>query len=170
MGKTCAFAPDRILGYLAQDHLAVAQQLFDPSVARSLFRISFQVGIELQIGPVQDGVLRGTNVDEGSLHSGKHILHSAEIDVPVDLANRVGRATHVVLDQRSTLQDRDLGSFGPRVHTHEVSAGGSAVSFRSATAHRRLAGGRGQIRFDAPFGAAAATLVVRSRVGVALLI
>jgi hypothetical protein len=44
----------------------------------------------LHVAPVQHGVLRRADVDERRLHARQHVLHPAEVDVAVDLADVVG--------------------------------------------------------------------------------
>ena len=50
------------------------------------------LGVVLHVAPVEHGVLRRADVDEGRLHARQHVLDPAEVDVAVDLADVVGRA------------------------------------------------------------------------------
>src|SRR5690606_35921762 len=63
----------------------------------------------LHVAPVEHGVLRRADVDERGLHAGQHVLHPAQVDVPVDLGDVVGPAGDVVLDQPATLEGGAVG-------------------------------------------------------------
>ena len=67
------------------------------------------LGVVLDVAPVEHGVLGRADVDERRLHAGQHVLDPAEVDVAVDLDDVVGRARHVVLDERPALEHGDLG-------------------------------------------------------------
>ncbi len=100
------------------------------------------LGVVLHVAAVEHGVLRRGDVDEGRLHAGQHVLHPADVDVAVDLADVVGRAAHVVLDQVPTLEDGDLGHARAHLHGHEVATDRLAVAFAAATRfeHRGIHG------------------------------
>src|SRR5262249_11922740 len=90
---------------------------------------------------IEHRVLRRADVDERGLHAGQHVLHAAEVDVPVDLADVVRRMRHVVLEECSTFEDRDLRDavvaivrIGMlHVHAHEVPAEGATLAFATAS-------------------------------------
>ena len=117
LGEPGALGPDRVLGDLAQDGLAGLQHLLD---AGPLGPLDDVLGLVLHVAPVEDGVLRGADVDEGGLHARQHVLDPADVDVAVDLADVVGRAAHVVLDEAAALEHGDLGVLGRDVDGHQV--------------------------------------------------
>ena len=90
------------------------------------------LGVVLHVAAVEHGVLRRGDVDERCLHAGQHVLHPAEVDVAVDLADVVGRAADVVLDQVAALQHGDLGQVGADLDAHEVAADRAAVALAAA--------------------------------------
>ena len=142
------------------------------------------VPVGLHVAPVQHGVLRGADVDEGRLHARKDVLHPAAVDVAVDLVGVVLGAGDVVLDERAALEHGDLGRLGLDVDAHQVAPDRAALALpprrreprlvrvgriggpagvaspSSATARRaaRLAGGRRGLRGGRPL----ARLVGRS--------
>ena len=133
LGQAGAFGPDRVLRHLANDALTRAQQLLDPGVAgrtaeTAAGRFDAVVGcgpfdlviVEAEVAPVQDGVFRCPDVDEGGLHARKHVLDPTEVDVPVDLGRVVGRPRDVVLDERAPFEHGDLRRRRADVDDHEV--------------------------------------------------
>ena len=50
------------------------------------------LGVVLHVAAVEHSVLGRGDVDERRLHARQHVLHPAEVDVAVDLADVVGRA------------------------------------------------------------------------------
>jgi len=105
-------------GDLTQDQLAGLQHVFDTRLGALLDDVFF---IELNIAPVEHGVFRRADVDERRLHTWKHILHSTQIDVAVNLIGVVGGATDIVLDQASTFEHRHLREILANLHAHHVS-------------------------------------------------
>ena len=97
------------------------------------------VGVEVDVAAVQHGVLRRGDVDERRFHAGQHVLDATEIDVAVDLADVVGRAGDVVLDERSAFEHGDVGVTGSvDVHVHLVAPDGTAVALAALTLLERL--------------------------------
>ena len=88
--------------------------------------------VVLHVAAVEHGVLRRADVDERRLHARKHVLHTAEVDVPVDLGRVVGRLRHVVLDERTTLEHRDLRGARPHVHAHEVATDRASLALAAS--------------------------------------
>ena len=86
----------------------------------------------MHVAAVEHGVLGRADVDERGLHAGQHVLDAAEVDVAVDLADVVGWARHVVLEQRPALEHRDLRGLGAHVHGHEVAADRATVALAAA--------------------------------------
>src|SRR5438094_450892 len=92
------------------------------------------VGVVAHVAAVENGVLGGANVDEGSLHAGQDVLHATEIDVAVDLGRVVGGTGDVMLDQRPAFEHADLGGVRPVVHDHQVAADGTALALAAPAA------------------------------------
>ena len=129
LGQPRALRADRVLGDLAQHQLLRPQHLLDAHLARLLDDV-FRV--VLHVAAVQHGVLRGADVDERGLHARQHVLHLADVDVAVDLADVVGRAADVVLDQVAALEHGHLGQRGTHLHRHQVAADRAAVALAAA--------------------------------------
>ena len=68
LGQSGALGPDRVLRHLAEDGLAGTQQLLDPGLARGSPGLDV-VGVVADVAAVEDGVLRGADVDERRLHA-----------------------------------------------------------------------------------------------------
>ena len=94
--------------------------------------------VVVDVAPVEHGVLGRADVDERRLHARQDVLDLAQVDVAVDLAGVVGRAGHVVLDERPALEDRDLGGLGPDVDRHQVAADGPALALPAPPPLERL--------------------------------
>ena len=94
------------------------------------------VAVVADVAPVEDGVLRDADVDEGRLHAGQHVLDPAPVDVAVDLVGVVGGPGDVVLDQGPALEHGDLGHVGLDVHADQVAAD-LLASARSRPERRR---------------------------------
>ena len=92
------------------------------------------LGVVLHVAAVQHRVLRRADVDERGLHAGQHVLHLAEVDVAVDLADVVGRAADVVLDQGAALEHGHLRERRAHLHAHEVAADRAAVALAALAA------------------------------------
>ena len=105
LGQSGALVGDRVLGHLAHDELLGLEHVLD--ARRGTFGLDV-VRVVLDVALVQHRVLGGADVDERRFHAGQHVLDPTHIDVPVDLEDVVGRSGHVVLDQRSTFEDRDV--------------------------------------------------------------
>ena len=88
------------------------------------------VAVVGDVTPVQNGVLRGPDVDEGRFHAGQDVLHPAAVDVADDLVGVVLRTGHEVLDERPALEHGDVGRLALDVHAHEVAADGPAAPRR----------------------------------------
>ena len=106
LGEAGALGTDRVLRDLADDELLGLQHLLDAEVVALLDDV---LGVVLHVAAVEHRVLRRADVDERRLHAGQHVLHLAEVDVAVDLADVVGRTAHVVLDQVAALEHGHLG-------------------------------------------------------------
>ena len=134
LGEPGALGPDRVLGDLADDVLAGAQQLLDAGIAGHAAepapgrlgvigrRAVDLLVVVAKVAPVEHGVFGGPDVDERGLHAGQHVLDPAQVDVAVDLGGVVGGPAHVVLDERPALEHGDLGGGGTDVDDHEVTA------------------------------------------------
>ena len=120
---------DRVLGDLGDDGLPGPQYLFDAGPLASLEIL----GVELQISPVEHGILGCTDVYERRLHAGQDILDLCEIHVSVDLADIVGWPGQVVLDECPALEYRQLGKAVGDTDTHQVAANRPAPAFTSAS-------------------------------------
>ena len=90
--------------------------------------------VEAEVAPVQHGVLRCPDVDEGGLHAGQHVLDPTEVDVPVDLRRVVGRPRDVVLDERAPFEHGDLSGGRADMDNHEVAPEGPAATVGAAPA------------------------------------
>ena len=106
LGEAGALGPDRVLRDLADDQLAGPQDVLDAGAVAALLDV---LGVVLDVAAVEHGVLRRGDVDERGLHARQHVLHPPDVDVAVDLADVVGRAADVVLDQVAALEHGDLG-------------------------------------------------------------
>ena len=124
LGQPGALGADRVLGDLAEDRLPVLQDLLDPGLALLLDVL----GVVLDVTPVEHRVLGRADVDERRLHAGQDVLDPTEVDVAVDLADVVGRAGHLVLDQGPALQHGDLGHAVGDADRHRVAADGPALA------------------------------------------
>ena len=100
LGQPGALVPDGVLGHLAEDQLLRLEDVLDAGIGLDLEI----VGVEVDVAAVQHRVLGCRDVDERRFHAGEHVLDPTEIDVAVDLADVVGRARHVVLDERPALR------------------------------------------------------------------
>ena len=108
LGEARALVADRVLGDLTHDELPVLEHLLD---TRALAAGGLDVvGVEVDVVAVEHRVLGRADVDERRLHTGQHILDAADVDVAVDLADIVGRPGDVMLEQHSSLEDRDVGA------------------------------------------------------------
>ena len=123
-----ALEADGVLRDLAEDDLLGLQHLLD----LRLGAVVDVVGVVVHVAAVEHGVLGGADVDERGLHAGQHVLHPTEVDVAVDLADVVGGARHVVLEQRPALEHRDLRGLGSHVHGHEVATDRATVALTAA--------------------------------------
>ena len=129
LGEPGALGADRVLGDLAEHGLAGTEQLLDAGRCRGRVLLAVDVvGVVLDVAPVEHRVLGGADVDERRLHARQHVLDLAQVDVAVDVDVVVGRAGHVVLDERPSLEHGDLGGVGADVHAHEVAADGPALA------------------------------------------
>ena len=123
---------DRVLGHLADDQLASLEHILD---AGGLRDAAFDViGVEVDVATVEDGVLGDADVDEGCLHARQDVLDSAEVEVPVDLGGLVGLPDDIVLDERATLEHRDVRGRPLDVNAHQVATDGAALALATATA------------------------------------
>ena len=98
------------------------------------------IPVVADVAPIEDGVLRDPDVDEGGLHAREHVLDPAPVDVAVDLVGVVGGPGHVVLHQRAPLEHGDLGHAGLDVHAHQVAPDllALAITARAAATARPL--------------------------------
>ena len=105
LGEAGALGPDRVLGHLDDDRLAVAQEPLDLGAAALDLAL-----VEGDVVAVQHPVLGGADVDEGGLHAragrsgpcpGRCCRRSG-VEVSVGPGD-------VVLDQAAALEDGDLG-------------------------------------------------------------
>ena len=90
------------------------------------------LGVVLHVAAVQHGVLRRGDVDERRLHAGQHVLHPADVDVAVDLADVVGRPADVVLDQVAALEHGHLRHVLADLDAHEVAADRPTVALAAS--------------------------------------
>ena len=111
------------------------------------------LGVVLHVAAVQHGVLGRGDVDERRLHARQHVLHPADVDVAVDLADVVGRAADVVLDQVAALEHSDLGHVRADLHAHQVPADGAAVALAAAPLLEDVEFGRRTATAAGPRGA-----------------
>ncbi len=130
LGETRTLVGDRILRHLTDDQLLVLQDVFDARVLAAFVDV---LGVVLHVAAVEHGVLRRGDVDERGFHAWQDVLDATHVDVAVDLADVVGRATHVVLDQVATLEHTDLRHTRANLHGHEVAPDRLAVAFASPT-------------------------------------
>ena len=120
-----ALGADRVLGDLADDELAGAEDVFDAAVVGPLLDV---LGVVLDVAAVQHRVLGRGDVDERGFHAGQHVLDAPDVDVAVDEADVVGRTTHVVLDQVAALEHADLSHARSYLHAHEEATDRLAVA------------------------------------------
>ena len=113
LGQPGALGADRVLGDLADDQL-LGRSIC--SMRRLAALLDDVLGVVLHVAAVQHGVLRRADVDERGLHARQHVLHLAEVDVAVDLADVVGRPADVVLDEVATLEHGHLGERRADLH------------------------------------------------------
>ena len=125
------------------------------------------LGVVLDVAAVQHGVLRRGDVDERGLHAGQHVLHPADVDVAVDLADVVGRPADVVLDQVAALEHGDLGHVLADLHAHQVATDGPAVALAAAALLGEVVGAARQRPAAAPRGARGAPLALAVVAGAA---
>ena len=131
LGQPGALGADGVLRDLAQMTSCFGlQHLLDAQLAGLLDDV---FGVVLHVAAIQHRVLRRADVDERGLHAWQHVLYLAEVDVAVDLADVVGRAADVVLDQVAAFQHSHLGQDGAHLDAHQVAADGPPVAL-SATA------------------------------------
>ncbi len=88
------------------------------------------VSVVVEVSPVQHGVLRSADIDKGRFHTGQHVLHTAQVDVAVDLCGVVGGARNVMLDQGAAFEDGDLGCGRAYVDRHEVAPERPVAAFQ----------------------------------------
>src|SRR5690606_38409908 len=74
--------------------------------------------IPVDLARVQHGVAAATDVDEGGLHAGEHVLHATEVHVADE--RRLLRLGDVVLDQHAVLQHADLNAVVLLAHDHDA--------------------------------------------------
>ena len=129
LGEPRALGPDRVLRDLADDQLAGPQDVLDACPVAALLDV---LGVVLHVAAVEHGVLRRGDVDERRLHAGQHVLHPADVDVPVDLADVVGGAADVVLDQVAALEHGDLGHVLADLDAHQVAPDRPPVALPAA--------------------------------------
>ena len=129
LGQAGALGADRVLRDLADDQLAGPQDVLDAGAVAALLDV---LGVVLHVAAVEHGVLRRGDVDERRLHAGQHVLHPADVDVAVDLADVVGRPADVVLDQVAALEHGDLGHVRAHLDAHEVAPDRPAVALAAA--------------------------------------
>ena len=122
---------DRVLRDLTENVLFGTEELLDLGAA-------VLAAFRAHVAAVQHSVLRRRDVDECCFHARKDVLDSTLVDVAVDLGYIIARARHIVLDQRSSFEDRDLGRFFSNGHAHHVSARWSTVALATLTKGERL--------------------------------
>ncbi len=147
----------RILGDLHQDGVAGLQRELDAPGLVAAGAGVLGGGIPVDLARVQDGVATPTDVDEGGLHAGEHVLDLAEVDVADQ--RRLLRAGDVVLDEHAVLQDADLDAVGLRADHHHPIDGLAAGEELGLGDHRTAA---------ARVAAVAATLLLGLEAGGAL--
>ncbi len=152
LGEPGPLGPDGVLGDLAEHRLAGLQELLDagspghapqPATGRDRRGAARGGGLEVvlvvaHVPPVQDGVLGRSDVDEGGLHAGQHVLDPTQVDVAVDLSGVVRLAGNVVLDQRPSLEDGDLGGNRPRMNHHQIPADRPTLALATPPSLERL--------------------------------
>src|ERR687898_180282 len=136
LGEARALGPDRVLRDLAEDRLAGAQHVLDAGTARGAGLDVLRVVVD--VAAVEHGVLGRADVDERGLHARQHVLHTAQVDVAVDLRHVVGRVRHVVLDQRAALEHGDLRRPRGHVHAHHVATDRPALALTPPPPVERL--------------------------------
>ena len=130
LGQAGALGADRVLGDLADDQLLGPQHLLDAQVAPPFSTMS---SASYCTSPRYSTAFFGrADVDERRLHAGQHVLHLAEVDVAVDLADVVGRAADVVLDEVAALEHGHLGERRADLHAHQVAADRATVALAPA--------------------------------------
>jgi hypothetical protein len=87
---------DRVFADLADEGLAGLEHLLDLGLAPATLEV---VLVDLDVAPVQHGVLRGADVDERRLHAGQDVLDPPEVDVAVDLGHGAAGAAPARADR-----------------------------------------------------------------------
>ena len=139
LGQPGALRSDRVLRDLADDQLAGPQDVLDARCVGPLLDV---LGVVLHVTAVEDRVLRGRDVDKGRFHAGQDVLHAADVDVAVDLADVVGWPADVVLDQVATLEHGNLRHVLAHLDAHEVAPDRPTVALAPSA---QLGLGRGGI-------------------------
>ena len=100
-----------VLGDLHQDGVTTLKRELD---ALGLAVEARSVPVDL--ARVEHRVAAATDVDEGRLHAGEHVLHAAEVDVAHH--RTAGAPIDIVLDQHAVFEHRDLGAPVLLPHDH----------------------------------------------------
>src|SRR5690606_29467039 len=130
-GETGALVPDRILGDLYEYTVAGLERQLD---AAGL--VAGLDAVPVDLAGVQHGVAAAPDVDEGGLHAGEHVLHTAEGHVPDQ--GRVLVAGDVVLDEDVVLDNADLRAAVLGAHDHHA-VDGLATGEELGLGHDRAA-------------------------------
>ena len=132
---------DRVLGDLGKNRLLGLEDVLDTGLlSASLLALASAVeiiGVVLDIAGIEHGVLGRGDVDK-RLPCGQDVLDPSEVDVAVDLADVVGRARDLMLDQFASLEGCDLGGLGADMDTHEITADGLALAGATTPTLQRL--------------------------------
>ncbi|MDQ1122049.1 hypothetical protein QE412_000622 [Microbacterium trichothecenolyticum] len=111
--QTRTLVTHRVFRHL--DEHAVARLEGELDAARLVVRLD---AVPVDLAGVQHGVTAATDVDEGRLHAGQHVLHTTEVHVADQ--RRVLVAGDVVLDQHVVFEHRDLDAARLRAHDHDA--------------------------------------------------
>ena len=160
--RRAPFAP---IGFFVTWQMIVCLALSICSIFEVLALLALDVlGVVVDVAAVEHRVLRRADVDERRLHARQDVLDLAEVDVPVDLRDVVGRAGHVVLEERTALEHGDLRGLGVDVHAHQVAADGPALALAAPPGLEDVVvevdAAAGQDRLDRRAGPAAALAAV----------
>ena len=116
--ETGSLVPDWVLGDLHEHLVARLQRELDAArLALALGRI-LRGRFPVDLARVQHGVAPTSDVDEGSLHARKHVLHLAEVDVADEA--RLLRLSDIVLDEHAVLENGDLNAACFRSNDHRA--------------------------------------------------
>src|SRR5829696_5527700 len=130
--QACTLGADRVLRHLADDQLLGLEDVLDASFLAILATLDDVFLVVLDVAAIQHSVLRRADVDERGFHAGEHVLHLADVHVPVDLADVVGGPADVVLDEVAAFHHGDLREVVADLDAHQIATDRATVALATA--------------------------------------